>query len=67
MSSALATFKLKETRPKQHPAGVGTILAYNLIVGGVLPPIVLELEKKIAFLEEKLEQMNKKLEMLEQK
>lgn len=67
MSTALETFKVRATRPNQHPAGVGAVLAYNEIIKGVLPPIVSELEKKIASLEEKLEQMNKKLEMLEQK
>ena len=47
MSTALATFKMHETRPKQHPAGVGATLAYNEIVKDVLPPIVAELEKKV--------------------
>ena len=54
MSIALATFRLHETRPKQSPAGVGATLAYNEIIKDVLPPIVAELEKKIADLENKV-------------
>ena len=59
MSTALATFKLHESRPKQHPAGVGATLAYNEIVRDVLPPIVAELEKKIAELQEKVDSMKR--------
>jgi len=59
MSTALATFKMHETRPKQHPAGVGATLAYNEIVKDVLPPIVAELEKKIADLEKKVDSMKR--------
>ena len=59
MSTALATFKMHETRPKQHPAGGGATLAYNEIVKDVLPPIVAELEKKIADLEKKVDSMKR--------
>jgi hypothetical protein len=59
MSTALATFNTKETRSKQSPAGVGATLAYNEIVKDVLPPIVAELEKKIADLQEKVSNMKR--------
>ena len=59
MSTALAAFNMKETRPKQSPAGVGATLAYNEIVRDVLPPIVAELEKKIADLQEKVNNMKR--------
>ena len=62
MSTALATFRLHETRPKQHPAGVGATLAYNEIVRDVLPPIIAELEKKIADLQEKVDNMKRPAE-----
>lgn len=48
MSSALANFYLKKVRAGQSPAGIGAILAYNEITKEVLPPIVRELEEKIA-------------------
>ena len=54
MSTALATFQLKTTRSIQSQAGVGSTLAYNEILRDVLPPIVAELEKKIADLERRL-------------
>jgi len=59
MSTVLATFKLHETRAKQSPAGVGATLAYNEIIKDVLPPIVAELEKKIADLEKKLDSIKR--------
>ena len=59
MSTALATFKLGETRSKQHPAGVGAVLAVNKIIRDVLPPIVAELEKKINDLQEKVNNMKR--------
>ena len=59
MSTALATFKLGETRSKQHPAGVGAVLAVNEIIRDVLPPIVAELEKKINDLQEKVNNMKR--------
>lgn len=59
MSTALASFEVKQTRDKQSPAGVGSILAYNQIVRDVLPPIVAELEKKIADLQEKVDNMKR--------
>ena len=59
MSTALATFKLRETRPKQHLAGVGAVLAVNEIIRDVLPPIVAELEKKINDLQEKVNNMKR--------
>ena len=57
MSTALAKLERHETRPKQHPAGIGATLAYNDIVFGVLPPIIAELEHKIAALEEKINRL----------
>jgi hypothetical protein len=59
MSSALATFNLKQTRPKQSDAGIGASLAYNEIIRDVLPPIIAELEKKIADLQEKIDTMKR--------
>lgn len=51
MSTALAKFKVKETRLKQSEAGIGATLAYNGMVCNVLPPIVAELEARIEALE----------------
>jgi hypothetical protein len=59
MSTALATFKIHQTRQKQSEAGLGATLAYNEIIKDVLPPIVAELEKKIAELEEKVDSMKR--------
>ena len=59
MSSALESLKTKETRKGQSPAGVGATLAYNEIIKDVLPPIVAELEKKIADLQEKVDNMKR--------
>jgi hypothetical protein len=59
MSTALAMFRLHETRPNQSPAGAGARLAYNEIVKDVLPPIVAELEKKIADLQEKVDNVKR--------
>jgi hypothetical protein len=59
MSTALESFKIKQTRSGQHPAGQGAMLAYNEMIKDVLPPIVAELEKKIADLEEKLDKMKR--------
>jgi hypothetical protein len=59
MSSALASLKEKQTRPKQSDAGVGATLAYNEIIRDVLPPIVAELEKKIVDLEAKVDAMKR--------
>lgn len=59
MSTALASIKLKETRSGQNPAGIGATLAYNEVVRDVLPPIVAELEKKIADLQEKVDSMKR--------
>ena len=59
MSEALNSMKKQETRPKQHPAGVGATLAYNMIITDVLPPIVAELEKKIADLQQQLDTMKR--------
>ena len=55
MSTALSSFTLRQTRPKQSDAGVGATMAYNQIIRDVLPPIVAELEKKIADLEAKIQ------------
>ena len=54
MSTALESFELHKTRPKQSQAGVAATLAYNEILRDVLPPIVAELEKRIAELERRL-------------
>ena len=59
MSTALASFQLHQTRPKQSQAGLGATLAYNEIVRDVLPPIVAELEKKISDLQEKVDSMKR--------
>jgi hypothetical protein len=59
MSTALATFKLQQTRTGQHPAGVGATLAYNGMIKEVLPPIVRELEEKIAELQKTVEELRK--------
>jgi hypothetical protein len=61
MSTALATFKMKQTRTGQHPAGVGATLAYNEIVKDVLPPIVQELEERITKLNNTVEELRKLL------
>jgi hypothetical protein len=55
----LATFNLKQTRPKQSDAGIGASLAYNEIIRDVLPPIIAELERKIADLQEKIDTMKR--------
>jgi len=55
MSTALASFKLHQTRPKQSPAGVGATLAINEIIRNILPPIVAELEGKISELQQKVD------------
>jgi hypothetical protein len=60
MSTALSSFTLKQTRPKQSEAGVGSTLAYNQIIRDVLPPIVAELEKKIADLQAKIVELEKR-------
>ena len=54
MSEALKSITPQETRTGQAPAGVGATLAYNMIIKDVLPPIVAELEKKIADLQEQV-------------
>jgi hypothetical protein len=59
MSTALATFKLKQTRPKQGDAGIGATLAYNEIIKDVFPPIIAELEKKITDLQEKVDSIKR--------
>ena len=61
MSSALATFKLQQTRTGQHPAGVGATLAYNGMIKDVLPPIVRELEEKITELQKKIDELLKSI------
>lgn len=60
MSTALATFKLHQTRTDQSPAGIGAIIAYNEITKEVLPPIVRELEEKIAKLQKTVEELQTK-------
>ena len=55
MSTALASFKIKETRPRQSEAGVGATLAHNEIITTILPPIVAELEGKINELQAKID------------
>jgi hypothetical protein len=57
MSEALKSMTPKQTRTGQAPAGVGATLAYNMIIKDVLPPIVAELEKKIAGLQQQLDTM----------
>jgi len=57
MSTALAKFKVHETRPNQSQAGIGATLAYNGLVCNVLPPIVAELEARIAALEKLVESL----------
>jgi hypothetical protein len=59
MSSALANFDLKKIKAGQSPAGIGAILAYNEITNEVLPPIVRELEEKIAELQKTVEELRK--------
>lgn len=59
MSTALASFNQKQTRSGQNPAGVGATLAYNEIIRDVLPPIVAELEKKIADLQAKVDNVKR--------
>jgi hypothetical protein len=59
MSEALKSMTSKETRTGQVPAGVGATLAYNMIIKDVLPPIVAELEKKIADLQQQVDNMKR--------
>jgi len=59
MATALAKFDLKNVRDGQHPAGVGATLAYNQMIKEVLPPIVRELEEKIAELQKTVEELRK--------
>lgn len=59
MSSALANFDVKKIKAGQSPAGIGAILAYNEITNEVLPPIVRELEEKIAELQKTVEELRK--------
>jgi hypothetical protein len=59
MSSALANFDVKKIKAGQSPAGIGAILAYNEITKEVLPPIVRELEEKIAELQKTVEELRK--------
>ena len=55
MSTALDSFKSRETRTGQSKAGVLATLTYNEIIKDVLPPIVGELEGKIAELQRKID------------
>lgn len=59
MSTALSNFDLKKIRAGQSLAGIGAILAYNEITKEVLPPIVRELEEKIAKLQKTVEELQK--------
>ena len=59
MSGALNSMTPKETRAPWEPAGVGATLAYNMIIRDVLPPIVAELEKKIADLQQRVDNMKR--------
>ena len=61
MSTALAKFKVQETRPKQSQAGIGATIAYNGMVCNVLPPIVAELETRIEALEKVIESLQAKV------
>ena len=61
MSTALAKFKVQETRPKQCQAGIGATIAYNGMVCNVLPPIVAELETRIEALEKLVESLQAKV------
>ena len=54
MSDALRSIKLEGSRKGQSAAGAGASLAHLVIVRDVLPPIVAELEAKIASLEGKV-------------
>jgi hypothetical protein len=59
MSTALAALSTTETRDKQAPAGVGATLAWNKVITEALPPIVKELEAKIAALQEKVDNIKR--------
>jgi hypothetical protein len=61
MSTALDSFKRKEIKSVHNaPAySIGAKIAYNETVFSVLPPIVAELEKKIADLQEKVDKMKR--------
>ena len=59
MSEALKSMTPKQTRTGQAPAGAGATLAYNMIIKDVLPPIVAELEKKIADLQQQVDTMKR--------
>ena len=65
MSTALAKFKVHETRPKQSQAEIGATLAYNGLVCNVLPPIVAELEARIEALETIIASLQAKLNAAE--
>jgi pyrimidine operon attenuation protein/uracil phosphoribosyltransferase len=56
MSTALAALTEKKCGSNESHAVIGAKLAYNIVLRDVLPPIVAELEKKIAELERRLNQ-----------
>lgn len=56
MSNALASFKIQTSKLMRPPPGMHV---YNAIIRDILPPIVAELEKKIADLQEKVDSMKR--------
>lgn len=54
MSTALSAIKPQTPRSEQGPAGQGASLAILCMTRDVLPPIVTELEARIASLEERI-------------